>query len=438
MRIVNEEIRLLTYLPPSSNPRIIKEARALAEAGFRVTVVTSALPGSGRIPMEEPDFCRIEHIGWRVPSMARWRHRLVKRLAPLWPLDLRSQVASYGSLFVDLVSAVSREAQAMPFVAHLEPALLAAGASGRLGQICCDFEDWYSQDLLPGRRSAGLTAKLKEIEAKALSQAPRCWCPAETMAADLAATYNVQAPLVIRNVFPRRLRESIDGRWLDRPLMRRHASTNVPAAVRPQAAPVSIHWVSQTIGPGRGLEDVFSALHGLAGGWELHLRGGLGGYADWLEEVCPREVRARLTLHPLVSPDELTSRVAEHDVGLACELTKPRNKDVTISNKMFQYLQAGLAVVASDTRGQREAAGLGGEGVALYRSGDAQALRVALETLVTDRSVLARRRAAAWGAGERLCWENEAPKLVEAVREVVFSMRASETAGAGRQEVSSP
>ena len=42
----SRKLEIVSYLPPSSNPRVPKEAEALSRAGFEVTMVTSALPGS--------------------------------------------------------------------------------------------------------------------------------------------------------------------------------------------------------------------------------------------------------------------------------------------------------------------------------------------------------------------------------------------------------
>jgi hypothetical protein len=71
--------------------------------------------------------------------------------------------------------------------------------------------------------------------------------------------------------------------------------------------------------------------------------------------------------------------------------------------------------VASDTSGQKEAAHLAPGAVELYRAGDPESLRMLLQQLVLNREKLKGMRASAWEAGDFLCWENEAPKLVEAV-----------------------
>jgi hypothetical protein len=420
-----QEIQILSYLEPSGNPRVPKEAEALAAAGFGVRVVTSALPGSAAIRMEEPAGWTIERLNKRQKWHALWRHRLTRKMAAIWPRDMRAQVGAYGSLFTDLVRFLRASSPQNLRIAHLEPALLAAARGGWQEGAGCDFEDWYSEDLLPGSRSAALTAALKSAEQSALRNAPFCWCTSQAMASALGQAYGTQEPLVVRNVFPRRYRESIDRRWIDRPDMARRAVTNDPVAPRPDIAPVSFHWFSQTIGPGRGLELILGALEGLRGEWELHLRGNLGSYRQWFEELCSATVRQRVRIHALVGTDELTSRISEHDIGLACELRRPRSRDVTITNKVFQYLQAGLAVLASDTEGQKEAARSAPDAMHIVRSGDPGSARAALQQLVDDRSKLRAMRSAAWEAGSRLCWENESPKLVEAVEKALDQRSAT-------------
>jgi hypothetical protein len=410
------EIEIFSYLPPSSNPRVIKEAEALASAGFKVTAVTSALPGASRIPMSRSGAYGLRNLNKRSSWWGLWRHRILKKSAPLWPRALRAQVDAYGSLFVDLLRYLESSSGDAVRIAHLEPSLLASAYHDCLGSIFCDFEDWYSEDLLPGSRSPGLTTVLKRTEEAALKQSLGCWCTSQAMASSLSAAYRCAEPLVVRNVFPRRLREDIDGQWKDRPDMARHLTANNPVSRPLVDGPVSIYWFSQTIGPGRGLEHLLLALESVQGSWELHLRGGSGLYSHWFEEICPACIKKKVFIHDLVSLEEVTSRAAEHDVGYCGEPLVPENKNVTISNKFFHYLQAGLAIVASSTAGQQEAAAAAQGAANIYAPGNIQELSKVLQNLVSNREELLEARSCSFRAGATLCWENESPKLVEAVR----------------------
>src|SRR5262249_53438318 len=145
----------------------------------------------------------------------------------------------------------------------------------------------------------------------------------------------------------------------------------------------SIHWYSQTLGQGRGLEDLIAALPLLKSEAQIHLRGQpAAGFEEWLRTQIPDELRSRVFVHGLVTNSELLSRVAEHDIGFAGEGKYCRSRDLTITNKILHYLLAGLAVVASDTAGQREVAGYGADAVLLSPSGDPAALTARLDSLL--------------------------------------------------------
>ena len=62
----------------------------------------------------------------------------------------------------------------------------------------------------------------------------------------------------------------------------------------------------------------------------------------------------------------MLSRIAEHDIGFAGEQNYCRSRDLTVTNKILHYLLGGLAVIASDTAGQRQIAAQAGEAVRVY------------------------------------------------------------------------
>jgi glycosyltransferase involved in cell wall biosynthesis len=150
---------------------------------------------------------------------------------------------------------------------------------------------------------------------------------------------------------------------------------------------------------------------------EIHLRGNASpAFEAWLRARAPQSWHSRLFIHPLVSNSELHSRIAEHDIGFAGEQTYCRSRDLTVTNKILSYMLAGLAVVASDTAGQREVAELAPAAISLYRPGDARELARTLDDLLSSPAKLSRAKAQALQAAEqRFCWEKQEPILVESV-----------------------
>jgi glycosyltransferase involved in cell wall biosynthesis len=127
-------------------------------------------------------------------------------------------------------------------------------------------------------------------------------------------------------------------------------------------------------------------------------------------------LRSRVFIHELVSNEELPQRIAEHDIGFAGEATSIRSRNLTATNKIFQYLQSGLSVVASDTAGQQEVAARAHGAVRLYRSGSRTELQQALgEWLESPEKLAASKAAAREAAVAEFQWEKEKTRLLDAV-----------------------
>ena len=127
-------------------------------------------------------------------------------------------------------------------------------------------------------------------------------------------------------------------------------------------------------------------------------------------------LEARVTIRPALPACQLLPTLARFDIGLATEQRDCLNKSLTTSNNLFQYLQAGLLVAATDTPGQREVMATVPRAGILCKVDDPDALAAALQPYVTNRDRLLEARTAAWQAGsERYNWEVEQRLLLAAV-----------------------
>jgi glycosyltransferase involved in cell wall biosynthesis len=175
---------------------------------------------------------------------------------------------------------------------------------------------------------------------------------------------------------------------------------------------LSIYWFSQVISLRRGIGDLIRAAGLLRVPVQIHLRGQIDAEERAAVEQLAAEVGAaeRVYLHGTVSPDALLARAAEHDVGFAGEpgLAHSLNNALTVSNKLFMYLLAGLAVAATDTPGQRSVLASCPQAGGIYQPGDHRALAALLEGWQADPSALANARGAALEAARtRWNWERE-------------------------------
>jgi len=409
-------VAILTGAPLSRNPRAFKEAETVARAGFEVVVYGASFDaGQLRIDQELADrhsfsfksVLSVGEGGIKARLLSIWRRIRTRAGIDLGRYLHIENAWQLGPAVVELAKQ-AREAEADYYIAHLEQGAWVGARLHRSGwRVGIDVEDWYSEDLpLEARRSRPLQL-LRDLERELLTTGAHATCPSHAMSEALAREFGCPQPTVVYNAFPWSDRESIDGLFKDR---------------RDRRLP-SIHWFSQTLGHGRGLEDLIAALPLLKHAAEIHLRGKpVIGFESWIEHRLPEAWRGRIKIHPLVTNSELLSRIAEHDIGFAGETPLIRSRDLTVTNKILHYLLAGLAVVASETAGQREVAVQAPGGVFLYRSGDASALAARLDALLGSADALRQAKSAALDAAERtFCWERQEPALLDSVNRALCS-----------------
>jgi glycosyltransferase involved in cell wall biosynthesis len=405
-------ILILAAGPLCRNPRVLKEATALGEAGFHVTVTSIA----NIERFEEYDRELLRGAPFSRIAVDRLSRRPLDRLVALaergvsWLACRAVRIGIESPLSLGPYYALRRLAlrtHADLTIVHAElPFLVGASLIARGRRVAADFEDWHSRDLLPASRLTRPLRLLAKTEGMLLRQGAYTSAPSEAMASALQAAYGGSRPLVIPNTFP--LQPA------PRPL--------------PRKTPPAFFWFSQTIGEGRGLEAFLSA-------WALTREPSqvclLGDISDSFRQVLvglvPEERRARLKFLPITSPGALPAVIAEHDIGLALEPEYPESRYLTTTNKIFQYLNAGLAVVATPTAGQREVISrVPGCGIEADLSSPGP-MAAQLDALLATPGRLASMGAAARdGAVHHFCWERSAPQLVAGVR------HALQAAGAKR------
>ena len=396
------------------NPRVIKEATTLASAGYHVRVLGAWLDKN----LKERDEQLIKElninfepvIDWTTKDLRAWfqkllcgaRVRLGKLLHSLTGREISWEL---GYAAPELTNAAKR-CNADLSIAHSEQALwVASKLSDKGARVGVDMEDWFSEDLMPETRRTRPVKLLRHFEQAALCNANYKTCTSQAMAEELVRAYGCQKPAVIYNAFPWGDRAKLDGQIKDR---------------RDRTRP-SIHWYSQTVGFGRGLEDLVAALPAVNFEVEVHLRGNAAPrFFEWLNSNLASGWRDRIFIHDLVSNDELLSRIAEHDIGFAGEQKYCRSRDLTVTNKILHYLLAGVAVLASDTAGQDEVALQAPRAVRQYRAGDPVHLAVQLNALLgSQEELMNAKRAALAAAQETFCWEKQAPKLIATVEDAL-------------------
>jgi glycosyltransferase involved in cell wall biosynthesis len=393
----------------SNNPRLVREADALVEAGHDVRVVAPSFTEDmhwADLELAARGHWRLERFDWRRQGPGglwrslyiRGRRRLAFELHSAWKRSGRVGLLAYTAGLPELTRLAAAE-PADWFIAHAHGALpIAARAAGRhhaaLGFDC--------EDYLADSHAGDSPDLIRLIERSYLARCDYVSTPSNALARALIAVYGDLPVVALYNVPSAAA-----------------SSDLVPPSERPTSPVLRLHWMSQTVGPHRGIEDAIRALGLLDGPAELYLRGAVGGdYKDALLSLA-REcgVADRIFFLDRVAPADVVTAMGSFDIGLALELSGTVNSCTTVSNKLFAYMSAGLAVAATDTIGHREVLSEVESAGFLFAQGDTSALARCLQSWLVDSAKLRVAQQAAWDASRnRYCWDVEKRKYLEIVQ----------------------
>jgi glycosyltransferase involved in cell wall biosynthesis len=236
---------------------------------------------------------------------------------------------------------------------------------------------------------------LLACEALFLRVADRNLATSPGHAEEIARRHRVAQPLVVRNIAEQPAGHGVrDG--------------------SPPREPSTIVYVGAVTG-GRGLEQAIAALPHAAG-VELRILGpGRGEYREGLAALAAQEdVSERVRIEPAVPPQRVVEEIAGAAAGLALIQPCCLSYSLSLPNKLFEYIVAGLPVLASDVPTIAAFVERTGTGL-VVAGGDPRAIGRAMLAIVKPRCNQ-RLRVAVGDATAGLSWEREAESLKRAYR----------------------
>jgi len=405
-------ICLVTPGHVASTPRLVKEADALAEAGYRVHVVFGR-----NFPAADPlDADILRTAGWPFTRVDFGRgagaiaRKILRRFSRQLVVRVRS--ASLGiaaransAEALHLGSAAAR-VRASLYVGHCLPALPAAALAARRRGAAYGFD---AEDFHDAETDEVLNDPAARISARILQSRLLAGCAHLTAASPLISrryenVYGVH-PRTVLNVFP---------------LAQAPEASVGPGSIT-AARPARIYWFSQTIGPGRGLEEMVEVLGRMRAPVELNLRGfPVAGYAARLQAQAIRAgLKRPIRILSPGPPRDMARLAASADLGLSVEPRLPLNRDLCLTNKIFVYLLAGIPQLLSDTAAQSALAPELGEAALLADLGEPDVVAAILdEFFAAPAHMAAARRRARELARSRFCWDLEKSVFLDSIRSV--------------------
>ncbi len=395
---IKPTVCLISTGVPATNPRLVKEARALAEAGIEVHCVISSVPSVyrsfGTELLRHPSI----HVT-EVPMPSRLVYKCLRLRQMVFQHVGVLRTSSYAICsaihpMTERFIHVTKSILADLYIGHTAAALPVAVISARVNSSLAGFdaEDFHS---------AETTHELSNRTCRWTEDCYLPQCDYITAASPLIAStysnrYGVEVETIL-NLFPTSMS----------PAQPRH---------RRVKEPLRLYWFSQTIGPGRGLEELMAGISLAHADCVLSLRGNISaGYADILKKLALKYQIAPPQFLPPAHPDDMAILAAEHDVGLSLEQSLPRNRDLCLTNKLFCYLTAGIPQLVSQTTAQSSLNQQLGNAGRLIQLENPETIASAIDDLApTENWIQAAKHATELGASI-FSWEHESQKLTSKV-----------------------
>ena len=393
------QVAMVVWNEFRNDARVLKEANTLQAAGHQVTVFALHTPG---VTQKR----ELLETGVRVVRTTR-RPLLSKRAseskkaasnAPLKPAGPLHQVLRLGSRSLIHAAIVRKMVWSRPDVVHahdfntLPTAWLAAALSrARLvydaHEISTDREGYV-----------GFRGLVGCLEKRFMPRAQGTITTTDARAKFFARAYGIPRPLVLQN-WPR---------LSDVP--RSDRIRNELGLTEPW--PIAVY--QGGLQPGRGLAKLVEAAEAVPNAYVVFIGG--GRLASALEnQVRELGLEERVRFIPTVSLEDLPSYTASADIGVQAIENTCLNHFTTDSNKLFEYMMAGLPVVASDLPEIKRVITGHNFGV-LVPAGSTDHLAAALQGLVSDRVERARLASNARAASKTLNWDEQEQSLIDLYR----------------------
>jgi glycosyltransferase involved in cell wall biosynthesis len=401
-----KKIVLISVGQPSTNPRLVKEANALQKAGFEVCIVYSYWTEWAW----ENDKALFEKADWKAflaggspfeqklrYFFTRFRSKIVGFIAKNITLKFGIAEIARGRAYVELLKK-AKSLKADLYIAHIQAALPIAVKAAKKHNAKCGFdaEDFHRHEVKDELNSYNYKIS-RYIEDKYVPQVDYITASSPLIAQQYALLYDREVT-VLQNVFPK--------------------TSASPLINNNQEEPLKLFWFSQTIGPGRGLETVIKAVQLAKITVELHLLG-----------LCPDDYKQQLLqisqaagidpdrtyFYNPVQTEAIFEMASKFDIGIASETGFCPNNNMALSNKLFTYVQCGLAVVASNTPAQYAFMQQHAQAGKIYNN--ANELSVILTEYDADRNLLFQTKNESFKIGQTLLnWDVESQKFLSLVR----------------------
>jgi glycosyltransferase involved in cell wall biosynthesis len=383
-------------------PRLMKEALALDKEGYQIHIICSAympylIAHDQMIADQHPQW-HIISKNWQAYTfngfLNKIKHFLIRLLFLLWPSPKLYPYLLNRNFKWQLRQAKKLKSQL--YIAHSAGSIaIAAIAAKKVGStFSFDAEDFHTGEDL----SYKTIEMIHAIQHQYLPRAKYLTAASQPIALAYEKLLLKNAIPTILNVFPK----------------------TKSAFQSNKSETLKLVWFSQTVGLNRGLKGILIGINEVQiGPIQLDI---IGAYSK--EVVLTLESMLTNNLHQVnflgyLHDEELKFKLRTYDIGIASETGKDLNNNLALSNKIFSYITAGLALLVSDTDAQKHfMKHLNVEIGLLYENKNVSTITQSIHQWLNNPTLLMGHQKNAYHLGlEALNWETEQIKFISIVSE---------------------
>lgn len=390
-----KNICLITPGHISTNPRLVKEASALSLAGFKVHIIFTQYVATqvrhDEFILNANPAWTYDVLNWSATSPLSKLNRLLSKFTFSFSTNICVKINR--NFRWQLKKAIANKADL--YIAHNLGALpIAVQAAQKNSTIAgFDAEDFHRNEVSDDIGNADVILKTT-IEDLYIPQVKHFTAASPLIAERYASLYHKNCTSIL-NVFSK---EALASEIAD-----------------DNKEPLKLFWFSQTIGPNRGLEAIVKAVNLTGIKMHLHLLGQLTYGYDLAIQAIARPRVCLIKFHDTVAPGDVFKLAKTFDVGLASEPSEPLNRNICLTNKLFTYIQSGLAMALSNTDAQTNFIKTYPTAGQLYTNENQ--LSAILTAYHHDRDSLKKAKQNNYQLGmQKFNWETESTKFISAVK----------------------
>lgn len=386
------------------NPRLLKAGDYFAERGAEVTVFNpvfgvadlslyETFKASRKWRFKEYDISKRD-----LRSRARWAWASLRQFVAqrLWKRGRAFGWSFPHTLNKGLIGLdTSGECYDVVVVNLADTLPLAAELKRAHGAILVyDSQEFFTGQAL----SEWAIAWIREAERRCIGEADVVVGTTDIMAERLNVAYGFSAPAIrVRNA------------PFDAPPASELSEAEGGLGWRDEYRPLRLVWHGFQVNyRGRGVDIILDALARCESDAELYLQGRVSDEQRALIQDVAAEagVGARVYFKPPAHPEEIVASIRAYDVGISAEQGADENQILTSSNKVFEYMHAGLAVLAPNLPGLAETLDEYDIGL-LYPSSDPSGLARCIDMLAHDRARCRAFQSNALAAAVEVTWRRD-------------------------------